>query len=229
MDAVLPNAVYYDPTRALASNQEAAAQQSLLSSLYAGPQRLRAIGSNIQGQGAGLAANILGDYNNRNVAIANQLAGIRAEVRNNVGAQKAKAIEDFLAKNTIANQQYDNSVRLADNDVRTNLLSGMTNAQKTYWLNRMNPYYNINPESGALYFKKGKSLNEGNPSGVTSDSMAMYKANYDKFRRTFPNADEDKALEYAQKMTFGNKGAFNANGDVDLTNPMVMSILNQYG
>jgi len=221
-DAVLPNAVYYDPTRALASNQEAMAAQNMLSGLYAGPQRLRAVGSNIQGQGAGLAANVLGDYNNRNVAVANQLAGIRAEIRNNIGLQKTKAIEDFLAKNTIANQQYDNAVRLADNDVRTNLLSGITNAQKTYWLNRLNPYYNINPESGALNFKRGKSFNQGSAfSAAAGDSLALYKANVDKFRKAFPDADINKALEYAQRNQPDN--------DAGLSNPMLMSMLQQYG
>lgn len=229
-DAVLPNAVYYDPTRALASNQEAMAAQNMLNGLYAGAQRLRAVGSNIQGQGAGLAANILGDYNNRNVGVANQLAGIRAEIRNNIGLQKTKAIEDFLAKNTIANQQYDNAVRLADNDVRTNLLSGITNAQKTYWLNRLNPYYNINPESGALYFKRGKSLNQGSPSSAAAgDSLALYKANVDKFKKAFPDADINKAFEYAQRVSFSNKNQPGADDDADLSNPMLMSMLQQYG
>lgn len=227
-DAVLPNAVYYDPARAIAANQEAAAQQNAVSSLYAGAQRLRSVGSNIQGQSGNLAAGILGDYNNRNVGVANQLAGIRAEIRNNVGYQKAKAMEDFLAKNTIANQQYDNAVALANNDIRLNQINGMTNQERTSWVNAMNPRFKINPgfdeygRPGMLTFKGGKSLNEAGLPAGNDNSLTLLKANYDKFMRMFPNADENKALEYAQKMTFGNKGA-------DLTDPAMQSLLQQYG
>jgi hypothetical protein len=238
-DAVLPNAVYYDPTRALASNQEAAAAQNLLNSVYSGPQRFRAVGSNIQGQAMGNAATILGDYANKNVAVANQLAGIRSEIRNNLGMQKANALDTFLARNTTANQQYDNAVRTADNDVRTNLLSGMTNAQKTYWINRLNPYYRINPTSGVLDFKGGKGLRGSSGASSTGGNpMALYKSYFDQFMNTIPGADRAKAYDFAQRMTFGNKSRFgvDSDGDAEMSassvgamNPMAMAMLQQYG
>lgn len=225
--AVLPNGVFYDPTRALAVGQEAAASQSMMNALYAGPQRLRSNGSQIQGQLAGHVANTLGDYDNRNVAQATALEAAKAQVLTGLSAQKAGAYDNFLQRQAIANQQFDNSKRLASNDARLSLLNGMTNAQRTYWLNRLNPQYNINPSTGYLAFKGGKGIrNSVSGASRSNDPFALYKNSFDQFNAMFPGADSQRAYSFAEKMAFANKGRYD--GDDEMT-PQELAMLQGYG
>lgn len=237
-DLYLPNAVYYDPTRNLAENQGMMALQNMMNTTYAGPQRLRAAGSNVFGQGYGHAASTLGDFANRNVAVANQLGTTNASLVNNYSGQRASALDTFLKGNTIANQQWDNSVRFMDNDVRRNLLSGITNQQKTNWMNQLNPYFSIHPDAFAnkqFFFKGGKGL--GNPAspGGGGDPWRTYQAYYDQYIDKVPGADKKSANDFALRMAFSNKSQFGTDSDGDTKastsgyyNPQAAAFLSQY-
>jgi hypothetical protein len=237
-DVLLPNAVYYDPTRALAAGQESAALQHMMNMVYAGPQRLRAVGSNVQGQGFGLAATTLGDYANRNVAVGNQSATIKAGMLNDQSRFKSGLLDAYLKGNTIANQQYDNSVRLLNNDIRRNYISGITNAEKTGWLNKLNPYYSINPAYGQLFFKQGKALTDNAVgSGYSSDPLTMYNSYMQQFLDKVPGADRKTAQEFAMRAAFANKSQYGVDSDGDTRmsmsgagyNPMaMMNMLGNY-
>lgn len=228
MNAVLPDATFFDPTRQLAANQEAAAQQNMMSALYAGPQRLRAVGSNIQGQGASNAANILAQVQNQNVGTANQFAGVRAEILNNVGLQNRNALSKYLDQNTIANQQYDNAVRILNNDVRTNTVNGMTNSQKTLLTNQLNPYYEINldpkkgPVGGAL-FKPGwgKGIRAASANSYANNPLVTYDAYLKQYNAMFPGqANTDRAYAFAEKMALGNRSRYGVDSDGDASMSM---------
>lgn len=225
-DAVLPNATFYDPTRQLAANQEAANAQNMMSAMYAGPQRFRAVGSNIQGQGATNAANILAQVQNQNVGVANQFEGMRSEILNNQALRNAVAKKTYLDELATVNQQYDNSKAAANQNVRNNLLSGMSNAQRTYWMNKFtSQQFNLNPTNGQITYGEGrKDLFRRSGAGVSGTGtgsagtpMAMlgaYKQLYDEFMKTM--GDSTKAHEFAQKMTFGNRTKFDAGSDGDM-------------
>jgi hypothetical protein len=228
MNAMLPNATFFDPTRQLAANQEAAAQQNMMSALYAGPQRLRAVGSNIQGQGASNAANVLAQVQNQNVGVANQFAGVRAEILNNVGLQNRNALSKYLDQNTIANQQYDNAVRLANNDIRTNTVSGMTNEQKTRLMNQLNPYYRINvdprqgPVGGAIFKTgSGKGIKAPTANSYAENPLSTYKTYLEQYNTAFPSqANSDRAYAFAEKMALGNKSRYGVDSDGDASMSM---------
>lgn len=245
-DVVLPNATFFDPTRQLAANQEAANSQNMMSAMYSGPQRLRAVGSNIQGQGATNAANILAQVQNQNVGVANQFAGIRSEILNNQALRNAIAKKTYLDEVTTVNQQYDNSVAAANQNVRNNLVSGISNARQAYLVNKFNPQFRFDPGTGRMAFTDGRKdffsgargSSAASGAGSGKPALATYKEIYDEFIKNMNNPD--KAHEFAQKMTFGTKSRFDADSDGDMqvstsgyANPSTMGMLQmlapQYG
>jgi hypothetical protein len=238
-DLYLPNAVYYDPTRNLAENQGMMALQNMMNMTYAGPQRLRAVGSNVYGQGYGQAANALGDFANRNVAVANQSAITKAGSIGNYNLQKAASLDTFLKGNTIANQQWDNSVRFLDNDIRKNLVSGITNQQKTSWMNQLNPYFSIHPDafgSKQFFFKGGKGLGSPASGGTGQDPWGTYQSYYDQYMAKVPGADRKSANEFALRQAFSNKSQYGVDSDGDVrastsgyNNAQAAAYLAQYG
>lgn len=222
----LPNPTFFDPTRQLAANQESAAQQGMLSALYAGPQRFRSIGSQIQGQGAANAANTLGQVQNQNVGIANQFELGRTELLNNKALRDAIAKKTYMDEVTALNQNYDNAKRLGNENMRMNLLSGITNSQKTHWLNRMNSQFEIDPTSGRIYFKKGKNLSDDANTPPGSNPLAVYNGYYEQFINSpYGSSHPDWANDFAMRMAFGNKGAQTGNG----MNPEALAMLQMYG
>lgn len=236
-NAVLPNPTFFDPTRQLAANQEAANSQNMMSAFYAGPQRFRAVGSNIQGQGATNAANILAQVQNQNVGVANQFEAMRNQVLNNQGLQNAVARKTYLDELATVNQQFDNSKAMANQNLLANLQSGITNAEKTGWINKMNPYYSINPSNGQLFFKQGKGLNAASTgSSAAADPISLYNTYMEQYMSRVPGADRKSAQDFATRMAFANKSQFGVDSDGDSrinmsgigNNAAMMAYLNNY-
>jgi hypothetical protein len=237
-NAVVPNPTFFDTTRQLAANQEAANSQNMMSAFFAGPQRFRAVGSNIQGQAATNAANILGQEQQQNVGVANQFEGMRTQILNNEALQNAVARKTYFDELATVNQQFDNSKAMANHNLLANLQSGITNAQKTGWINKMNPYYSINPANGRLFFKQGKGLNASSGSGAQSgqDPIALYNYNMEQYMSRVPGADRKSAQDFATRMAFANKSQFGVDSDGDSRmnmsstgyNPMMMAYLQNY-
>lgn len=234
VNAVLPNPTFLDPARQLAANQEAANSQNMMSAFYAGPQRFRAVGSNIQGQGATNAANIIAQVQNQNVGIANQFETMRNQVLNNEALQNAVARKTYLDELATVNQQFDNSKALANQNLLANLQSGITNAEKTGWINKINPYYSVNPSNGQLFFKQGKALNAASSgSSATADPIALYNSYVEQYMSRVPGADRKSAQDFASRMAFANKSQFGIDSDGDArmnmssigNNPMALAYM----
>jgi hypothetical protein len=206
---VLPNATFADPTRQLAANQEQAAQQNMINALYSGPQRFRSVGSNIQGQAGAMAANILGQNQQQNVGIANSFEGIRADILNNKAVRDAVARKMYNDEVAVGNQQYHNSVVQGREGMRAQLVNGMSNAQRTSWMNSMNPQYKVDPTTGRINFTKGKSLSSAGSSGTG------YGPDIDVYDSYLKQAkgrgySEEKAHQFAERMTFSNRSKVTA-------------------
>jgi hypothetical protein len=245
VNAVVPDPTFYDPTRQLAANQEAANAQNMMSAMYAGPQRLRSVGSNIQGQGAANAANILGQVQNQNVGVANQFETMRAQILGNQALQNAQGRKNYLDELATVNQQFDNSKRMANENIRTNLISGISNAQRTNWVNKFSPQFNIDPATGRMSFTKGRSdMFSGvkgsgtGGAGTSASTLGNYKTIFDEFMKLMP--DQNKAHEFAQKMAFGTRTKVEAGSDGDtqvstsgISDPSALALLQmmapQYG
>lgn len=167
----IPSTVYYDPTRELAANAETANLAAQTAGTFGSPQQLSARLSQIQGQAAENAANIMGRYNNLNVGAANQYEMNKANILNEAGMRKADLATQLYDKTTIANQQFDNAKAAARAGVRQSLLDALTNRAQTQALNSMQKQYRVDPLTGGLtYFAKNRDI-----TGEKSDEDLFYK------------------------------------------------------
>jgi hypothetical protein len=161
---------YYSPERELAANAEQSNIAQNVLAMFAGPKLYSSRASQIQGQGAKNAADILGRYNNLNVGIANQIEQENFAARNRHNELKAKLATDLYDKTTIANQQFDNAKNLGRQNLRQSFIDTITNASMAYNLNQLYPQFNISPSTGGdIFFTGGKRVK---PSANTQSDVA---------------------------------------------------------
>lgn len=158
-NVTLPEATFYDPTRELAANAE---QTNILTQglgHFAGPQALSARASQIQGTAAKNAADILARYNNQNVSVANNLSSQNAQTMNAFSQNRADQATHLFDKQTIANQQFDNSKNMARQMLRQGYIDAVTNKNYTANLNQLYDQYKIDPSiGGRMHFTHGRPI-----------------------------------------------------------------------
>ena len=150
VDLEEPRPTFLDPTRELAAQSEQANIASQAAASFAGPQALNARLSQIQGQGAKGAADVLSRINNQNVNIANQFEANQVGVRNQENMLNQQVANRVYDKNVIANQQFDNSKRAGRANMRQAYNTAVTNRAKTDALNQMYPNYQTDPSTGGM-------------------------------------------------------------------------------
>jgi hypothetical protein len=170
----LMDPTFYDPTRELAATQEQYNIGMQGATAYAPSQALNSRQSQMAGQGAKAAADILGRYNNLNVGQANQFAATKTQVLNQANASNAEITKGLFDATTIANQQYDNAKNQARQELRQSYIDAITNKEQAYALNQLYPNYQIDPsQGGRLFFNAGDELT-GQTTGDNA-SVAAYK------------------------------------------------------
>lgn len=141
---------FLDPNREIAAQNEQANIITQGLGQFVGPQALSARASQIQGQGAKSAADTLSRINNANVQIANQFEQANANIRNQETLNRQQGALSLYDKNTIGNQQYENSKRAMRNILQGQYTNAVTNKYKTDALNQMFPNYAVDPSVGGL-------------------------------------------------------------------------------
>jgi len=171
---------FYDPTRELAASQESAGMLTNGLAAFTGPQALSSRASSIQGQAAKDAANILGKYANLNVGVANQFELQNTSILNQAAQQRASLATGLFDKNTIANQEFDNSKAKARQVLRQSYVNALTNRANTYNLNSLYPQYAVDPLSaGMIDFTHGAGIKPEQPSH--EDVGTIYQKLYDQY------------------------------------------------
>jgi hypothetical protein len=165
VDLEEPRPTFLDPTRELASQSEQANIASQATAQFAGPQALGARLSAIQGQGAAQAANTLSNINNQNVNVANQFEANQVGVRNQENMLNQAMANRVYDKNTIANQQFDNSIKAGRANMRNQYNTAVTNKWKTDALNQLYPNYQTlaGPGGKVVYTPTDKKFNPEKP------------------------------------------------------------------
>jgi len=167
-----PNPVFYDPSRALAANAEQAGIAAQATRTFAGPQATSRL-TGIMGEGVRNAANIVADYQGKNVGLANQFAMSNAGIRNQEEMANKQAALNLYNGNVIANQQYDNTIRQMDRNLTDGANQLITNMQETQAWNSLNPYYKVKPTIGGGLWKtdtKRPLIDNGRVPGGEYDS-----------------------------------------------------------
>ena len=143
---------FVDPTGAV-NAQNAAGNASLQAlSQFTGPQAASARAMGIQGQMANQAAQTVNNYDTQNVGIANQFETQNLGIRNNERMMDAQRSGKLFDQNTIANQQYDNTMLQLRREGRGMYNQAVTNRWKTDALNQMYPDYAVNPSDGGQMY-----------------------------------------------------------------------------
>lgn len=180
---VLEEGTFYDPTREMAANAEMVNQGVTGASTFSGPQGYAATAAMLQGQGAKNSADIMGRYNNMNVSEANRLNSANTAIKNNASQQRANAATQLFDKQTIANQQFDNSKNMARQNLRQSFMDAITNRANTANLNTMYPQYAVDPSNGGIVNHipgSNRALSNTQGTAATSQSQfdALKKAGY---------------------------------------------------
>jgi hypothetical protein len=204
----LPEGTFYDPTRELAANAEQVNLGVQGASTYSGPQSFAATAAALQGQGAANAANIMGRYNNLNVTESNRLGDSTNAVLNYASQQRAGNATQLFDKQTIVNQQFDNSKAMARQNLRQGFMDAITNRANTYNLNTLYPQFAVGPGNGGMIYNipgSNRELNSNYKGQETPEEYLNRVHNMEGY-----DIDEKKWLrdQYpgASKSTASNQG-----------------------
>jgi hypothetical protein len=147
-DFARPDVLYYDPSRALAANAENQNIQNELIKSQGSSASAAAQASGIAGQSMANAANILADYEGRNVQVGNQYLDKVQQTANMENMARSEALSKFFDQGTIANQQYDNTVRAMDRNIVDGRIQLLDNAWEAQAFNQMHDQFNTRPGIG---------------------------------------------------------------------------------
>ena len=202
LDLETPRPTFLDPTRELAANAEQAKIQTQGIAQFAGPQAQSARASSVQGAAAKNAADILSRYNNANVNVANQFEMNATNIRNQGQMANQAAAQSWYDKNTIANQQFDNSKLALRNNFRNQYTNAITNRAKTDAMNQLYPQYAVSPGNGGfMHFTQGKDLTGQGTSSAKTYSELL------KYYKSLGQSDADAATNANNEMKYQVKGS----------------------
>ena len=227
-----PDVLYHDPTRALAANAEMANIASQYAKGFAGPQATYRM-SDIFGQGLEGAANILADYENRNVGIGNQYYNMANQIANQEAMANAQARSKLHAGWTIANQQYDNAKREAQRNLFEGWRQGLTNRWQTQTMNELYPQYFVNPAVGGSFnFWEGRPFvdEQSAQQAGTMPGGSQYLQNLEQLRGIYGDKFTDQEYQDAAKMMTSAPTMPNVGGSpYPNANPFFQQYMNQTG
>lgn len=186
---------FYDPNREIAAQNETANIMAQNAAAFANPQAYMANAARLQGSLAEGVANTMGRVQNQNVQVANQFAGINADIigkENMLAAQRANELYDA---GVIANQQYDNARRAYNRNLAATFGNAWNNRMNLGLMNATNPMYKINPATGQSYFTEGYGPDDLTGKGASGGSnwAALYKS-FGDAQRDFPGLTLDQFL-----------------------------------
>lgn len=190
---------FYDPNREIAAQNETANIMAQNAATFGNPQAYMANASRLQGSLAEGVANTMGRTQNQNVQVANQFAGVNADIIGKENMLNAQRVNELYDANTMANQQFDNSRRLYNRNLAGSYATAWNNRMNMGLLNTTNPMYKINPVTGKSYFTEGYgsedlSGNNTNMGGV--NWSGLYK-NFAQAQQGFPLITPELFLRYA--------------------------------
>jgi len=166
------NPTFYDPTRELAANAEMANIGTQGLNAFTNPQAFNAGFSQIQGQGAKNAADILGRYNNLNVGVANDFEIRNKGTMNDASRYNADLSTKFYDDTVRSQQDFENAKGIRRDLMVNHYKNAITNKMNTANLNDLYDQYKIDPRTGGrIRWTNGKP---SKPEAQTDqwDSMA---------------------------------------------------------
>lgn len=200
IDLARPDVLYHDPSRALAASAEQSAIAQQAASAFAGPQAATSRASGIAGQAFAQQANILADYESRNVAVGNQYLDKVKQTADQESLYNAERMKKLYDEWTIANQQFDNTKRAMNRNITQGIIQGKTNQMQAQAMNTLYPQFKTDPgRGGGLHFTEGRKFVDTGSAGSSDNS---YLASFQSLKNKFPGAP-DSAIKQQLDMSFG--------------------------
>jgi hypothetical protein len=141
--AVIPETVFMDPTRAIAAQQEMARNAMEMAGQSANSRAARANNLAVQGIAGTQAADIIGQYGNQNVGIANAANAQAAQITNQLMAMEANRLEELNKGNFLAARDYQREMGRLQAEWADRKQKQHDTAVKRAWLNKTSPYFNV--------------------------------------------------------------------------------------
>jgi hypothetical protein len=141
--AVIPPTVFMDPTRAIAAQQEMARNAMEMNNQSADSRAARANNLAAQGIAGTQAADIIGQYANQNVGIANQANANAAQITNQLMQMEGNRMEELNKGNFLAARDYQREMGRLQAEWADRKQKQHDTAVKKAWLNKTSPYFNI--------------------------------------------------------------------------------------
>ena len=135
-------------------------------------------------------ANIIADYENKNVGIANQRDQLNNQIIRSDMATNARALKGFYDEMTTREQQYQNAAADAANKIIKAYMQGETNRDIATSANVEHPNHSFDPLTGMYYFKRGYDPKTGAP----IDEQMSISELYDLYMQK-PGMTPDLAIE----------------------------------
>lgn len=178
--AIIPPTVFTDPTRAIAAQQEAARNAMEMNNQSANSRAARANNLAVQGIAGTQAADIIGQYGNQNVAIANAANAQAAQITNQLMQMEANRLEELNKGNFLAARDYQREMGRLQAEWADRKQKQHDTAVKKAWLNKTSPYFNIGmndmPEFKPGMDKKFYAELQGAPDTSLAERFAQLKA-----------------------------------------------------
>lgn len=196
----LMDPTFYDPSRELAAIGEMANMVTQNLAQFVGPQALSSRASQIQANAAKSVGDTLSRYNNLNVGVANQFEQGNKALINDFNIKNALAKSNYNDRMVIANQQFDNAKRAANNRLLGQTTNAFTNKAMTQMLNSMYPEFAVDPTVGGemIYIPSQRTYD-----GSSSPSANLYSdvpQNIQALRKQFENDPDFQKLDPKQKL-----------------------------
>ncbi len=195
---VIPDAVYQDPRRAMASIAEQANSRGRDISQLSGPGRQANL-LQLQGQAGTQAANVAGEYANKNAMIANEANQRAAGITNQILEQQRERSNDLVRDTSNANLQYKKRQNEANSNLLNKYTEAWTNRQGYNDLNQTNQFYKRDPRTGLMYFNspEAKAAFDKATNGVPGSAGKIRSISELKQSYIDSGGDPDHAAEFA--------------------------------
>lgn len=178
---------YFSPERAIAATNEQLAQGIAGVNAFATPQQAAAAITQMQGKAFGQVADVIGNYADKNVGIFNQTEQQNTALANSAAQQAAQMQTSNYDKQTIAKQQYNNSLQAAKDKITQLTNQAWTNASNIFNLNKIQKQFIKDPYTGLITKFSDK------PQDVSKQSSKDLGQEFMDFKKTLVGVSDDTA------------------------------------
>lgn len=211
-----------DPTRLIAAHNETYNTTLQGIGAFAGPQSQAARASQAAGQTFANNANAIAQIQGSNINTVNQGLRFKAQMDAQTDAFRRESKNDEYDKTTLAIENYINEKNFDREQAADLYANAITNKWNTDTLNKLNPYYNVDPASGGqTTFTGGADFNPNKQSANQLDAFTQMQQDALSLKGSgLPDGTVNKILDIKYGSNTKNNQGFGADAYADMMRQM---------